>query len=126
MSHLPLSRIDRLNQTESAVFKCWQRISFQIIKVADKLLCYISAGNRVYCRPSLFNSFLAKLVKYLLQKKYKIISKKRKTTTSDQVKQYMAFSHIVLEGMNWAATAVRASKVTQARRPPILVAWLCM
>ena len=68
MSHLPLSRIDRLNQTESAVFRRWQRISFQIIKVADKLLCYILAGNRVYCRPSLFNSFQANLVKYVLQK----------------------------------------------------------
>ena len=54
-------------QTQSNGICCFQMLA-KIIKVADKVLCYILAGNRVYCRPSLFNSFQAKLVKYVLQK----------------------------------------------------------
>ena len=48
MSHLSLSLINRLNKTESAVFKLWmlyfQRISFQIIYRSQQLsLCSVAA-----------------------------------------------------------------------------------
>ena len=43
MSQLPFSLMNRLNQYESAVFKCWmlylQRISFQIILFTFNFSC---------------------------------------------------------------------------------------
>ena len=48
MSHMPLSLINRLNKTESAIFKLWmlcfQRISFQIMSNSQQLsLCHVAA-----------------------------------------------------------------------------------